>query len=261
MSMRESIQYSVFSSQRVRAAFVLLSFGLAFAAIDSSLWAQDATESLPPPSAETGTPAPTVGAQASPATPYNQRYEAPLELKAASWTYIPPPPVRTLKLQDIVTIRVDELARMQAEGSSESRKNSLYDALLKDWIGLKNGNLRPDRQANGDPRVQGSMNSLYRADSGIESRESLSFNIAARIVDIRPNGNLVLEAHKTIFVNENTWETFLSGACRADDVGPDNVILSRDLIDLQIRKNDRGRMRDGYRRGWFTRWFETLQPF
>ncbi|MEZ6091264.1 MAG: flagellar basal body L-ring protein FlgH [Pirellulaceae bacterium] len=193
--------------------------------------------------------------------PYSQRYEAPLGLQQASWTYIPPPPVRTLKLQDIVTIRVDELARLQAEGSASSRKNSLYNALLRDWIKLRDGKLQPDLQQRGDPRAQGSMNSLYRADSEIESRESLSFNIAARIVDIRPNGNLVLEAHKTIFKNENVWETYLSGICRSEDVGPDNVVMSRDMLDLQIRKNDRGRMRDGYKRGWFTRWFDTLQPF
>lgn len=193
--------------------------------------------------------------------PYTQRYDAPLGLQSASWTYIPPPPTRTLQMNDIVTIRVDELARVQAEGSASTRKNAVYDALLKSWIKIRDGKLQPDFQENGDPRAQGTMNSLYRADSEIESRESLSFNIAARVVDIRPNGNLVVEAHKTMFVNENVWETFLSGTCRSEDIGPDNVVLSRDLLDLQIRKNDRGRMRDGYKRGWFTRWFETLHPF
>ncbi|WP_417732144.1 flagellar basal body L-ring protein FlgH [Rosistilla oblonga] len=192
---------------------------------------------------------------------YTQRYDAPLGLQSASWTYIPPPPTRTLQMNDIVTIRVDEIARVQAEGSASTRKNGLYDTLLKDWINLRGGKLQPDTHEGGDLRLQGTVNSLYRADSEIESREALSFNIAARVVDIRPNGNLVVEAHKTMYVNENVWETFLSGTCRSEDIGPDNVVLSRDLLDLQIRKNDRGRMRDGYKRGWFTRWFETLQPF
>ena len=192
---------------------------------------------------------------------HSQQIEAPLALRSASWTYVPPPPTRVINMHDIISIRVDELARMQAEGAADSRRNSLYDVLLSDWISLANGRLRPDPQEAGDPRIQGSTNGLYRAQSSIDSRESVSFNIAARVVDIRPNGNLVVEAHKTYRNNENVWETSLSGICRPEDVGPDNVILSRDLLDLQIVKNDRGRMRDGYKRGWFQRWFEFLQPF
>lgn len=196
---------------------------------------------------------------AYPANPYVPQG---IPLSGASWTYMPPAEVRTYRKNDIVTIRVDELSRMQAEGNAENRRNTLYDALLKDWIELDGfDTVRPAPQANGDPRVQGSLNQLYRADASIESRESLSFNIAARIVDVRPNGDLVLEARKTIKVNENVWETALSGTCRPTDIGPDNVVLSRDLLDPYIDKQDRGRLRDGYRRGWFTRWFETLAPF
>jgi flagellar L-ring protein FlgH len=182
-------------------------------------------------------------------------------LAGASWTYAPPPPKRNFRIQDIVTIRVDELARMRADGAAENRRNTLFDAVLAHWISLRDGNLRPDLQSEGDPRVAGQSNQLYRADSSIESRESLTFSVAARVVDIQPNGNLVLEAQKTIWMNDNLWETSLSGICRAQDIAPDNVILSRDLLDLQIRKNEKGHLRDGYKRGWFTRWLNEFNPF
>lgn len=182
-------------------------------------------------------------------------------LAGASWIYEAPPQIRVYKKNDIVTIRVDEISRVQAEGNSESRRNTLYDALLKDWLKFDGLDLKPAEQADGDPRVQGSVNQLYRADASLETRESITFNIAARIVDIRPNGDLVLEASKTIVVNENVFETSLSGVCRPTDIAVDNVVLSRDLLDLQIHKQERGRLRDGYKRGWVTRWFETLLPF
>ena len=184
-----------------------------------------------------------------------------LNLAGASWIYDPPPPIRVYKKNDIVTIRVDEISRVQAEGNSESRRNTLYDALLKDWLKFDGVAVKPAEQNDGDPRVQGSVNQLYRADASLETRESITFNIASRIVDIRPNGDLVLEASKTIVVNENVFETSLSGICRPIDIAADNVVLSRDLLDLQIQKQERGRLRDGYKRGWVTRWFETLLPF
>lgn len=212
---------------------------------------------LAPPPGATAT-SPSAGGYPSTSTSGSEG----IQLSGASWTYVPPPPVRSYQKHDIVTIRVDELSRMQAEGNAESRRNTLYDAVLKDWIALKGlDDVRPSPQSDGDPRVQGTLNRLDRADASLESRESLSFNIAAEIVDVRPNGDLVLEARKTIFVNNNAWETALSGICRATDIAPDNVVLSRDLLHLEIRKDDRGRLRDGYRRGWFTRWFDTFSPF
>lgn len=182
-------------------------------------------------------------------------------LAEVSWMHNTGTPPRQFRLNDIVTIRVDEIAQASAEGAAENRKNSLYDAVLKDWISLSGGFLKPSPQSDGDPRVNGQLNSLYRSDASIESRESLTFNIAARVVDIRPNGHLVVEAHKTIWVNDNAFETSLTGICRADDIGPDNVLLSRDLLNPQIRKTERGSLRDGYRRGWFQRWFEEFQLF
>jgi len=185
-----------------------------------------------------------------------------LTLENTSWTYVPNQPVRVLKPHDIVSIRVDEIARGLAEASTTSRKNGVYDALLRSWVvlnGLTDAQVTP--QSTGDPRIQGQTNQLFRADSDLETRESLAFNIAAEVVDIRPNGVVLLEAKKSIIMNDNVFETTLTGFCRSDDIGPDNVVLSRDLLDLKIDKQDRGQVRNGYRQGWFSRWLSELTPF
>lgn len=186
----------------------------------------------------------------------------PLTIRNTSWTYEAPQAARVYRLNDIVTIRVDEISRMAAEGNLESRRNSLYDSILQEWVKLDSlDSLNPAAQKEGDPRVQMANNSLNRADSRLQSRQSLTFNIAARVVDIRPNGDLVLEARKTIVYNDNAWETALSGICRPVDIAADNVVLSRDLLDLQVRTQERGEMRDGYRRGWFAKLVGRLFPY
>lgn len=191
----------------------------------------------------------------------NGEARPPVYLGGASWTYQPAPPLRTFQINDIVTIRVDEITRMMADGQTQIRKQSLYEAVLTDWIRLTGFRLRPDEQANGDPAIGTESNNNYRAQSMIQSRESLTFNIAATVVDIRPNGLLVLEAKKKIRVNDNLWETSLIGICRAQDIAPDNVVLSKDLVEAEILKDDQGHLRDGYARGWFQRWFDRIQPF
>jgi flagellar L-ring protein precursor FlgH len=186
----------------------------------------------------------------------------PLTLNNGSWTYIPQILPRRLSVYDRVTVRVDELARMQSEGEVERRKDAQYDAILQDWIhliGLKA--IKPNRQTDGDQRIKGQLQQLYRAEADVQTRESLALNIACTVADIRPNGDLVLEGHKQIHINDDYWEVSLTGICRHEDVGADNVVLSRNIVNLKLDKRERGHTRDGYKRGWFLRWFDEFHPF
>ncbi len=187
---------------------------------------------------------------------------APVTVQTGSWTYLEVPPPREIRIHDIVTIRVDISARMLSEGETQRRKNATYNAQLTDWVmldGLKS--VKPSPQADGDPTIAGALTQLFRAEGEIETSESLKFDIAAKVVDIRPNGNLILEAHRSIVNNDEVWEQSLTGTCRVDDIAPGNIILSRDIADLNISKRERGHVRDGYRRGWFLRVFDLLHPF
>jgi len=235
-------------------------------AISTSVLGQDSSllRQPPPPDRSLSPLTQPSGTQPMQGNPYNQAQSpssSAAMLSGVSWTYQPPPQLRRFQKNDIIAIRVDEITRVMAEGAADSRKRTMYEALVSDWIRLDSFRVTPDPQQEGDPTVAAESNNQYRAESSVESRESMSFNIAATIVDIRPNGNLVLEARKTIRVNDNLWETSLSGICRAQDIAPDNVVLSRDVIDLEIRKEDQGHLRDGYKRGWFSRWFDRVQPF
>ena len=179
-----------------------------------------------------------------------------------SWTYVPPVPARTLKLHDIVSIRIDETSTSLSSGNATSRKTTSYDAAIKSWIRLVGlDTIKPAPQADGDPRIQTEQNEVYRGDSTVRTSEAFTRNIAAEIVDIKPNGLIVLDATKTIEENDNSWRYSLTGTCRSQDIGPDNVVLSRNLIQSHIKKVDLGHVRDGYSRGWATKFLSRIKPF
>jgi flagellar L-ring protein precursor FlgH len=192
----------------------------------------------------------------------NPAYPAGPPSLPSSFTFQPPIPARVLRVNDIVSIRVEEIAQMIAQGNTTSRKTINFDAVLQDWIRMVGvDTIKPAPQSDGDPRARFNENEVYRGDSTMRLAEQLTFNIAARVADIQPNGNVVLEAKKTLEQSDNRFEASLSGICRAEDIGPNNVVLSRHIYDLKINRQDSGHVRDGYSRGWLSKWYARIKPF
>jgi len=186
----------------------------------------------------------------------------PLTLADTSLTYQQPPARRPLAVNDIVTIVVDEQSVVSSEGEMDRKKKAHGDLILKDWIILSGlARMFPDPQSLGDPHVRGEVDNKYRSESELETRDSMKFRIACRIVDTRPNGNLILEGRRSIQNNNETWDYFLIGEIRPGDILPNNTVLSENVAELRIHKRESGHVRDGYRRGWLLRALDRLQPF
>jgi flagellar L-ring protein precursor FlgH len=186
----------------------------------------------------------------------------PLAPQPTSWYEVPLPPPKEVRVHDIITIRVDMAVRMNSDAEWQRRKNARYDALLNDWVILKGLRaVKPAPQSDGDQRIQGNLNIQDRSQGELETTESLKFDIAASVASVLPNGNLVLEAHRTVRNNHEYWLHSLSGVCRREDVGPGNIVLSKDLANLQIEKREMGQVRDSYKRGWLTRLIDEYTPF
>jgi flagellar L-ring protein precursor FlgH len=183
--------------------------------------------------------------------------------QSTSWYETPLPPPKEVRVHDIITIRVDLGARMSSDVQFQRRRTAQYNAILNDWVfldGLRA--LKKDPQRDGDQQVQGNLNHLDRVTGDLETTESIKFELAAEVTAILPNGNLVLEAHRTVRNNEELWMHSLTGICRREDIGPGNLLLSKDILHLNVEKKETGHMRDSYKRGWFWRWFDTvLNPF
>ncbi len=187
-----------------------------------------------------------------------------MTLANSSFIYRQLPPEarpRELQLHDIITVLVDFRSNFLSEADAESRKTSTLQAVLADWLQIEGGSLKPAVQADGDPKVTGTLNSQSRVQANVELNDSLTFRIAAEIVDIRPNGNLVIEGHLTIRNNEERWRISLTGEVRREAIQADRTVSSDAVLGLDIDKNELGQVRDGYARGWLGRFYDRFKPF
>jgi flagellar L-ring protein precursor FlgH len=190
-----------------------------------------------------------------------QSAAVPLSLENNSWLYVAMPPVRELQVNDLVTILVKQKQQSQSEGEINRIQQSSIDARLRDWVKLEGFGITAAPQTQGDPRARGSLDSTLRTNAELETASFIQFNITATVVDIRPNGNLVLEAHSTVKDNNETWEASLSGIVRREDIQPDNTVFSEKIAELSIHKRETGHINDAYRRGWALRAYDKFKPF
>lgn len=187
-----------------------------------------------------------------------------LTLENSSFLYEPLPPdavSRELKEHDIITVLVDYRSTMFSEGEAESRKTATLNAVLAEWIGFDGKSVFRGPQSRGDPAIQGTLNSQYRAEGDLELRDSLTFRIAAEVTQIYPNGNLGIEAHRTIVINDEEWRQALTGIVARQSIGPDRTVRSDAISSLRIQKEDLGQVRNSYAPGWFGWWWSKGRAF
>ena len=100
------------------------------------------------------------------------------------------------------------------------------------------------------------VSTLLESDStGLDAR------VAAQVIDVKPNGNLVIQARKQIIQDGEIKDMVLSGTARQDDVTTENTVLSSQLADLRVDVQHEGELKKSSSKGIFTRALETLFAF
>jgi len=90
--------------------------------------------------------------------------------------------------------------------------------------------------------------------TGSTSRNGrLAARLSARVTEIEPNGNLVLEGRKILKVNQDEQVITVTGVVRPQDIGPNNTVYSSSIADARIEYSGKGAVTTGQRPGIVSR--------
>jgi len=150
--------------------------------------------------------------------------------------------LRARRVNDLVTIRVVE--SLSATGSAESNvgKNGSASASLPGTLGTQLGRLLPL-----------SSSTAFNGSGGTTRTTELFATLTARVTEVLPSGDLVVEGMREVDINGDRSVVVLSGVVRATDIQPGNVVLSSQVGQLRIQSLSRGLMRDSLTPGWLVR--------
>ncbi|GAF95236.1 unnamed protein product, partial [marine sediment metagenome] len=185
-----------------------------------------------------------------------------LVLLTASPFAVEAPKPRRIAVHDLVTVIVRESRTSLNDAKMKSEKDWEMKAELAKWFRLNvHDQLVPQNfEANGTPGIDFSFENKYEGRGKYDRKDSLTTRITATVIDVKPNGNLVLEARKCIRIGDEVLIATLTGECRSEDVTAQNTVLSTQIANLEVEMPDRGAVRDATRRGWLMRAFDLLRP-
>lgn len=197
--------------------------------------------------------------RAAAATPQDPRLIKPSDVNPFS---VPEPKPRTLAKHDLVTIIVREQTEFKSEGGIDTKKDGSIDAKIEQLPKIDLANFAFDNAIGTvQPQLKLSGQRDYKGEGNIDRKDSFTARIQAEVVDVKPNGTLVVQARKRIVTDEDEQLFILTGTCRVQDILADNTVLSTQLSDLDMRKTHSGVVRDATKRGWVPRALDWLNPF
>ena len=86
-----------------------------------------------------------------------------------------------------------------------------------------------------------------------EKSGSLRAKMTVQVMEIRPNGDLVIEGTRVVKIDNDEETMFLSGTVRSRDVADDNTVYSYQIANAQISTKSKGTVTNGNRPGFVTR--------
>ncbi len=164
--------------------------------------------------------------------------------------------LRASQTGDIVTIVVNENASAVASGTTNTQRKATAVSGITALGGSLPGTGALANLAN-------LSNNQQIQSTGQTSRTiTVTTTISARVVDVTPNGTLIVEGSKNIGINSEKQVVTVRGYVRPADLTTANTVNSTQVADLQVHVNGKGVVNDAIKRPFFLyRILMGLLPF
>ncbi len=165
--------------------------------------------------------------------------------------------LKARRVGDLLTVRLQESTNATKQATTKTSKDTTLLNTGATLFGKTYTN-------NGVPVFNASLDGKHSFDGAGSSAQSnsLAGSISVAVIDVQPNGNLVVEGEKQLQLNQGDEYVRIAGVVRPTDVATDNTVTSDKIANARISYSGRGAVGDSNRMGWLARFFNSpIMPF
>jgi flagellar L-ring protein FlgH len=237
---------------------LLAAISLTLLALIAGCAAPSVIQSAPSPVNPSVKPSATLGPAPVPEPGHAANGSLWVDDGALSEMFITP---KARQVGDIVTINIVENSSASNNAKTNTGRTTSMSAGLTNFFGLEQH--FPTGSQFFNPFAPATSNYASKFDgSGTTARSgALTAYMTARIVQVLPNGNLVIEGNREVRVNNDNQIITLTGTVRPRDISPENIVQSTYIADARISYSGSGVLNDQQRPGWLARILDKIWPF
>ncbi|HWJ38439.1 MAG TPA: flagellar basal body L-ring protein FlgH, partial [Sphingomicrobium sp.] len=113
--------------------------------------------------------------------------------------------------------------------------------------------------SSSDVKAGGSQS--FTGEGSAAQSNQLSGQLSVTIVEVYPNGTMLVRGEKLLTLNRGDEHVQFSGIVRAADISPDNRVTSSRVANAKIFYTGKGEIARASRQGWLQRFFSLISPF
>jgi flagellar L-ring protein FlgH len=160
---------------------------------------------------------------------------------------------------DIVTVIISEQASASKQANTDTKRSSSMSAGIPNLLGLEKTPVKT--WADLANLLSVSFDSKFSGSGSTSRADTLTATISTKVVDVLPNGNMLIEGRRNVKVNNEDQIIVLTGTVRSRDVSADNTISSSLVADARINYTGHGVVSDRQSPGWLMNIFDKIWPF
>jgi flagellar L-ring protein precursor FlgH len=160
--------------------------------------------------------------------------------------------LKARRVGDVLTIRLRESTNASKSAATKTAKTTAVNNTGPTIFGKT-------ITAAGVPILTTTMNGADSFDGSGSSTQgnSLAGSLTVTVMEVQPNGNLVIQGEKTLKLNQGDESVRVSGVVRRADIATDNTVTSDKIADAHISYSGRGVIDSANRVGWLARFFNS----
>lgn len=161
---------------------------------------------------------------------------------------------RARNLGDTLTILLRETTTANTNTNATVNRNSAVSNNLTTF-----SKLSPSVLKLFDAQYENS--NAFSGDGSASNNNNFNGSITVTVIDVYPNGNLLVSGEKQVAVGNETQYVRVSGVVNPTFLTLDNSIESTQLADARIEYKGSGQASDATVMGWLSRFFMAIMPF
>ncbi len=161
---------------------------------------------------------------------------------------------RARYIGDTLTINISEKTAASKISENKAERTQTIDASVPSIVGL------PFKGAQGTTLAASDTNK-FGGKGQNNSSNNFTGTITVTVIEVFPNGNLLVSGEKQIGLKEGEEFIRFSGVVNPNTVTSSNTVTSTQVADARIEYKANGFLDSAQVMGWLGRFFLTFMPF